>query len=139
MTLQQGGAKLKIRNGWARGFWLRCKKGDGCQVGLVHQGAAQKIHWAWTDTDNTHASMQSGLMVEPEVRVFRIPLQAADTATSAEAFGDLTQLPQGNLISENDEIEWASGTYVVGSWDMDYFEAIWNVTATKKLIRRAGP
>jgi hypothetical protein len=138
-TLLQGNAKLKIRNAYARAFWLRCRKADGCQIGLVHQGGAQKVLWAWTDADQTTAAPSGGLMVEPEVRVFRIPLAAADAASSAEAFGDLTTLTQATLISENDEIEWAGGVYVVGSWNMDHFEAVWNATATRKEVRRATP
>jgi len=138
-ALLQGKAKLKIRNGHARGFWLRCKKGDGCQIGLVHQGAAQIVVWAWTDQDQTSPAMTAGLMVEPEIRTFRIPLQAADSVTGSAAFGDRTTLDQGNLVSENDEIEWNGATYVVQSWNMDFFEGIWNITASHKHVRRAGP
>lgn len=131
-TLLNGNAKIKIRNARARAFLLRCRKADGCQIGLAHQGAAQGILWAWTDEDHTAPVLTAGLLVEPEVRTFSIPRQAADSVNGTAEFA--------GGISENDEIEWDGRTYVVHDpWSMRWFEAVYDVTATAKAVRRAGP
>jgi hypothetical protein len=139
-TLLDGHARNAIRDAIAAAA-LATAKALGSQIGLAHDGEAEVILWCLTDQDSTNPHMVSGLVVEPERRRFEIPRQAADARAGTGAFT--------GAISENDIIRWvnqvtaADRYYTVpageGSWDMTGLEAVYNVTALAKLVRRAGP
>jgi hypothetical protein len=140
MALSYGPARTEIRDGIAEAHLAACRE-IGTQIGLVHQGGAEVILWAMTDKDNTSPRVVNGVVVEPEVRTFEIPRQAANALDGTGAFG--------GGISENDIIRWidqVSGgdTYYTvpageGGWDMSGLEAVYNVRAVLKTVRRAGP
>ena len=112
---------------------VRCKI-DGFKLSYRHQGGAWVTLWAWSDSEENMPRNASGLIVEPERRVFRIPTQSANANDGTDAFaGD---------ISENDEIMWPESAlvYVVkGPWPCEHFEAVFSVYAESSQIRRAGP
>ncbi len=120
-----------IRDLQAKGFLIKCMLTGGI-IGYCHQGAAWVYHWAWTDTDVTPPQMAAGLMVEPEIRTFRIPRQDASAADGTAAFA--------GTVSEGDLIAWGDHVFVIDRpWTMDFYEAIYNMTGTYKEVRRAGP
>ena len=126
-----------IRDLRAMEFLIVCKL-TGSIGALYHEGAWTRLY-LWTDKDTTRPQNVGGLVVEPEDRQFRIPRQDADP--TAEGGG--TSAFAGEVV-ENDQIAWVGNPgaiYVVGQngWDMTYYEAIYNVNATTRTIRRAGP
>jgi hypothetical protein len=137
-ALVYGPARIAVRDGVAEAF-LAAAREVGTQIGLVHQGGAEVVLWALTDKDNTAPRAVNGVVTEPEVRTFTIPRQAVNALDGTGAFD--------GGISENDEIRWIDQTnggdtyYVVlagtGSWDMDGFEAVYNVRAVMTTVRRS--
>jgi hypothetical protein len=125
--------RLVVRDLQAQAFLIRCYL-VGTIIGYSHQGAEWVYYWAWTDKDNTAPRPASGLVIEPEVREFRIPLQAANVADGTSAFAG-----KGD-VSENDLIAWNNHLYVINQpWTMDFYEAIFNMTGTSTHVRRSGP
>jgi hypothetical protein len=136
-TLTDSPLRPVIRDLRAMKFLILCKL-TGSIGALYHEGAWKRIY-LWTDKDSTRPQNVSGPIVEPEDREFRIPRQDADPA----AEGGGTSAFAGE-IAENDQIAWVGNPgaiYIVGAngWDMTDYEAIYNINATKRTVRRAGP
>ena len=143
MTLAVGDVRNDARDVIAAGHLEVCKALGG-QVGLTNPGDAEIILLAMMDKDNTAPRNVGGVVIEPESRTFEIPRQAADPT------GDNPTGAFAGKIQENAEIRWIdqvtgaeTAVYVVpageGGWSMDGLEAIYNVKAVLKTIRRAGP
>jgi hypothetical protein len=140
MTLQYGPARTEIRDGIAEAHLAACREIGG-QIGLTNPGDAEVVLWAMMDKDNTAPRLVSGVVVEPEVRTFEIPRQSADALAGTGVFS--------GKIQENAQIRWldqvtgADTFYIVqageGGWDMTGLEAVYNIRAVLKTVRRAGP
>ena len=100
----------------------KARRGDGVQVGYSHQGGGATTLWARVSDQLVEHEDEDGVLLEGEVRRFRIPLQTGFTGA----------------VSENDEIAWNAKTFVaLRGWRTESHDGVYVITAVRGQLWRA--